>query len=172
MLWLATGVVVFVGVFGYCTDGFRAAGERNLFHYYGQKNLVVSDGWMYYCDVLRENALCGYHPETKQIQIIEEAEGVLKKKGTGVYYIVGNVVYRIEDTQLSEVHRIPAERFSFVDCYKDTVYWIARLFEEIHKVFLFFEIPLDKQKNKCYYDDIKKISHEYLNNKEEYKNGT
>ncbi len=125
-LWLAAGAVVFVGVFLYCRDWFRADGERNLFHYYGQENMVVSDGWLYYCDVLRKNALCRYHPEAKQIQTIEEAEGVLKKTGTGVYYIVGNVVYRIEDTQLTEVQRIPAERFSFVDCYKDTVYWIER----------------------------------------------
>lgn len=127
--WIAVGVVVLLALvkfWEYCEDYFHAEGVWDTFKIYEQGRLAVSDGRLYYCDLRRENALYSYDLETKEIRLIEEAEGVLKKTGTGVYYIVENVVYRIEKEALTEVYRIPAEKFTFIDCYQGTVYWIAR----------------------------------------------
>lgn len=129
LLWSIIGVVVLLClafILEYYTDFNQTDGERDLFTLSGQENLAVSDGRLYYCDVLKENALCSYHLETKEILMIEEAEGKLKKTGTGVYYIVENAVYRIVEDDLLELFRIPAKNFTFIDCCGDIVYWIAR----------------------------------------------
>ena len=100
--------------------------RKDLFHLYGQEGIAVADGRLYYCDVLRGNALCSYRLETKETRFIEEAEGVIEKTGTGVYYIVENVVYRIKEDDLVELCQIPSKKFTFIDCYEDAVYWIGR----------------------------------------------
>lgn len=127
--WIIAGVVVLfvvIVIWRYCEDSFHAEGVRDSFEVYEQGRIAVADGRLYYCDLRRENALCSYDLETKEIRRIEETEGVLKKTGTGVYYIAENVVYRMEKEALTEVCRIPAEKFTFIDCYQGTVYWIAR----------------------------------------------
>ena len=94
--WGATALFVVIAIWRYCEDSFHAEGVRDSFEVYEQGRVAVADGRLYYCDLRRENALCSYDLETKEIRRIEETEGVLKKTGTGVYYIAENVVYRME----------------------------------------------------------------------------
>lgn len=100
-------------------------GSRDFF-IDGQESLVVSGGLLYYCDV-SNYALCSYNLETKEIRILEEKAGVLKKTGTGIYYTADFEVYRVFGGALSFVYRIPADVMNgvkFIDIDKDAAYWI------------------------------------------------
>lgn len=99
---------------------------KDNFTVYGQENLAVSDELLYYCDLNRENALCSYHLKTKEVKILKQKAGALKKTGSGIYYITDSVVYQISGEELCFVCNIPAEGFSFIDFYESVVYWTAK----------------------------------------------
>lgn len=95
-----------------------------------QETLLVSGELLYYSDLKQEESLCSYNLKTKEIQLLEQTKGVLKRTGTGIYYITEFIVYRIEDGMLFEVCPVPESRMRFVDFYENRSYWLATEEEE------------------------------------------
>ncbi len=134
ILWGLVGISLFIVI------GYRMYGKEwkqywnpvvddkcnDNFTVYEQENLAVSGDFLYYCDLNRETALCSYNLKTKEIEVLKQRAGALKKTGTGIYYITDSTVYRISGEGLRLVCDIPAKGFDFIDFYENVVYWTGK----------------------------------------------
>ncbi len=98
---------------------------ESRFSFDGQETLLVSGELLYYSDLNRAEALCSYNLKTKEVQVLEQTKGVLKKTGTGMYYVTEAVVYRLEGETLSVLSPVPEGGSEFVDFYEGRLYCLT-----------------------------------------------
>lgn len=87
--------------------------------------IFISDGWLYYCDPLRDCTLYAYNLKTKEEKLITDRQGTLYKTYHGGFYLIAKELYMIKDLDLSLLCELPEEG-EFVDCCQNKIYWTAR----------------------------------------------
>lgn len=92
----------------------------------GQEEVILYDGYIYYCDLTKERALCRYHLETKETQMIKKGEGILKKTSTGVYYFSDSILFRICGDELNRIWEFSEKNTKFVDVCEEDIYYVMR----------------------------------------------
>lgn len=92
----------------------------------GQEEVILCEGYIYYCDLLQERALCRYCLDTKETQTVQRSEGILKKTNTGGYYFSETVVYRVHGDKLEKVWKFSEKSAEFVDVCEDYIYYVVK----------------------------------------------